>query len=348
MSIILKGPSAAALTAGILLLSRARSFGLRLDVAIVGDADDIAEVKGPALVWSPVLAGCGVGRVANEGGIVVIPGPASEPLALCLAPDGVGDWFLVDRAGSGQHVATQEFVRLCRDGRPLARQLARELRRALGRLGCAPEPAVLDLLFGAPVAPLVRLNLALRAGRAMSGEAGEPLNRLVRGGTLPDPLPEPCTPEILRAARASGQLDGLLDALTAATRVAVSEWLDGLESLQDYDGLGAALAEVGSHVVSLPPNALLGRLTPAMEGVAGALGGALGATVGAHEANRLLRDTYQFLGGRFTDAGRYPIELRGAPPPPDRVARWRWFCESARVAADTAESLWRRVMDPIQ
>ena len=180
MSVELKGASARAFIAGILLLSRGRSFGLRLEVAVVGAADDIATVEGPALLYSPVLATCGVGREKGDGPLVVVPGPAADPLAVCLSPDGVGPWFWVDRAGVGQHPATQAFVRLCRDPRPQARNAAIAMRSALGALGLTTEPAVLDLLFGAPVSPLYRLALALRAGRAMSGVAGGSITRYWR------------------------------------------------------------------------------------------------------------------------------------------------------------------------
>ena len=74
MTVSLKGNSPAALTAGILLLSRARSFGQRLDVAILGDPHDITPVVGPALVHSPVLASCGVGRELGAGALVIVPG----------------------------------------------------------------------------------------------------------------------------------------------------------------------------------------------------------------------------------------------------------------------------------
>ena len=99
MFVALKGSSAVSVTAGILLLTRARSFGLPLEVEIVGDPTDVAVVHGPALVYSAVLASCGVGREHAAGALVIVPGPPGEPIAVSLSEDGTGPWFLIDRTG---------------------------------------------------------------------------------------------------------------------------------------------------------------------------------------------------------------------------------------------------------
>lgn len=354
MSVELKGASARALTAGILLLSRARSFGLRLDVSVVGDPTDIASVKGPALLYSPVLSSCGVGRGQAEGQVVIVPGPAIEPLAVCLTQDGLGPWFLVDRAGRGAHPATAAFVALCRDPRPAARHAAVTLQRALSALGASDEPAVLDLLFGAPAPPLTRLTLALRAGRAMSGRQGPGVTRfLVSESPDVDPLPTPVDEAALAEARANGALDRMIDHLAPLPRQAAREWLEEIDQLNAEDGgrsapLAAALAELLGHLVTLPAHCMLPPLDPPLEAVATNLGRALGATRGNDDASRCLNEVFRVLGGRFQPEARYPVELEGPPPPADRLERWAWFCQAAREAADRADTLWRRVMDPVQ
>ena len=68
MTVELKGNSGTCLTAGILLLTRARSFGQRLAVAIVGSADEITPIKGPALLHSPVFGNMW-SRAALETGL---------------------------------------------------------------------------------------------------------------------------------------------------------------------------------------------------------------------------------------------------------------------------------------
>jgi len=90
-----------------------------------------------------------------------------DPLLVSLAHGGLDDWFLVDRAGGGEHPSTEAAVRLCRHPGAEGKNLGRVLRGALGAIGCPAEPALLDMLFGAPVPPLERIALALRAGRTM-------------------------------------------------------------------------------------------------------------------------------------------------------------------------------------
>lgn len=352
MTVTLKGNSPATLTAGILLLSRARSFGHRLDVAVMGDPHDISPVHGPALVHSPVLASCGVGRELGAGALVIVSGPSTEPLATSISADGTGDWFEVDRAGEGHHDATRAFVRLCRDRRLPVRDLARSLRRAITLLGCAPEPAVLDLLFAAPAPPLMRVALALRAGRAMTGTLPDAsITRFFSGDarTLPDPLPASCSYSELLAAEQDGRLAALFDRLSIAVRDDVDGWVTGTMSLGgEYAPLVCALVETASHLATLPPHGMLAPLDSAMDSVAVGLGAALGAVRGDTDANAVLADTFRFLGGRFTDEEHHPVVLDLGPAPQDRLERWRWLCIATRRAADTADALWRKVIDPLQ
>ncbi len=106
MTVSLQGNSPAALTAGILLLSRARSFGQRLDLEIVGDPLDITAVEGPALVHSAVLASCGIGRAQRS-----MCGPARRPCR--SAPRWRGHRFTIDR-GAGGHPAPAHS-QMCRE-----------------------------------------------------------------------------------------------------------------------------------------------------------------------------------------------------------------------------------------
>ena len=181
--VVLAGNSPATLTAGILLLSRSRSFGIPFSVSIVGSPSEISSVEGPAVVHSHVLASCGVGRDLGQGPLVVVPGPPTEPVLMSLQEHGKGDWFEVDSSGDGGHPATKAFVKLVRDNRASARHAAALLRRLCRWAGVPPEPALLDLLFGAPAPPLTRLGLAMRAGQALTGESGQPITHvLVKGG----------------------------------------------------------------------------------------------------------------------------------------------------------------------
>lgn len=334
MNVILKGSSPATLVAGILLLSRARSFGQRMAVGILGDPTDIGVVHGPALVASVPLASCGVGRDYGSGATVIVPGPAAEPLAVSLAPNGAGDWFCVDRGGQGVHPATRAFLALRRDTRTRARWLGQQLLRALELSGSTADPAVLDILFGAPVAPLTRLGVALRAGRSLSGARGEPITRWLSE----HPLPDGATP---------------LERLRPESREAVEACLRSAESLSAEDGgryrpLQDAVVELLTHLAMLPPFSILSPLDPTLDAVAFGLGKALTATEGGSEAQQGLVDTYRFLGGKFTDSAMHPVCLPDDLPPTDRLLRWRWFCLQTDTAAKRVDRLWRDVVDPPQ
>lgn len=353
MDVTLKGNSPGALTAGILLLSRARSFGVPSPrVAILGDPTDIAEVAGPAIVCSNVLASCGVGRTHGRGPLVVIPGAPDAPLAVNLGQDGLGPWFEVDGAGLGLHPATQALMRLSRDSRPQARELGRQLRGFLGALGICAEPAVLDLLFAAPVPPLTRIALGLRAGRAITGDEGEPINRFLLAeepaGTEGFPLGLGAA-EVLELHR-SGGLQPLLQRMAPAHRRGVESFLTAAGELARVDGgrdlaLVGALAELCGHFALLPPHSILPPVDAAADAVATGLGTALGASGGPTNAAAALVDIFRFLGGRFVAQAVHPMQLNAEPPPPDRLGRWRWFCGSVVDAARHADALWRQVVD---
>jgi hypothetical protein len=305
-----------------------------MGVEIVGDPGDIGVVRGPALLHSVALASCGVGRELGSGPLVIVPGPAETPLAVSLSVNGTGDWFLIDRAGAGTHPATQSFVALKKDPRPRARWLFQQFLRGMETLGSAPEPAVMDVLFGAPAAPLTRLAVALRAGRNFSGCRGEPLMRFLVAN--PDMEPE-----------------GPLTTLSPQTHENVEACLRTVEQLSLEDGgryrvLVDALSEILTHITMLPINGILLPLDSSMDSVAFGLAQALVATQGDSEAQRGLLDTYRFLGGKFTSSASHPIELPADLPPTEQLARWRWFCVHVNEAARRMKTLWRDLMDPPQ
>ncbi len=350
MSISLRGSSPVTLTAGILLLSRARSFGIPFSVSIEGDPNTITPVLGPALVHAPVLATCGVGRELGQGPLVAVPGPATDPMLVCLAEGGAGDWFEVDASGEGRHPATQAFVALARDPAIVARQTTRQFHRLLHTLGVPGEPAVLDLLFSAPAPPLTRLALALRAGRAMTGEGGaSPTRWLTQTMHLPEPLPSGLSGSELQSLLRNGDLDPLLDRLVVRARMDATQWLEGLTGLAEDRpallDLLSELAELTAVLALLPANAMIPPLDAASDAVATGLARCLGAAGGDVDANRSLASVFHFLGGRFVDSSPYAIDLGGDDAPEDRTAVWQWFCQGVHSAAEHADPLWRRVMD---
>lgn len=355
MNVALKGSSPGATTAGILLLTRARQLGLPLQVAVVGDESDAVAIPGPAVCYAPVLASCAVGREHGYGATVVIPGPPGHPVLVTVQPHGEGGWFLVDRTGKGAHAATRAAVALSNDGRAPARELGRLLRAATSSLGMGTDPAVLDVLFSAEVPVLTRLAVALRSGRAMSGGRGEPVTRFL-GGIETDRDPLPGAPKGSSGADLVSQIDPealqwVVDGLSTSIRDQAAAALQSAHNLQsempELATLTYRLAEIASHLVQLPEHSMLPPLGAAEDSVAVGLKVALTAE-GDGDANRELRQTFRFLGGRYIDDAAHALAVTDTPPPPpgDRMARWSWFATEVRRGRKQADALWPEILDP--
>lgn len=350
MQVALRGSSPGATTAAILLMTRARQLGLRVDVVIVGDPDDITHVPGPAVVHAPVLASCGVGRKDGMGGTVIVSGPPTEPLLVCVQNHGEDGWFAVDRGHSGMHPATQAYMRLTQDARVDARHLAKELRRGLSGLGMSLEPAVLDVLFGAPVPPLTRISLALRTGRHLSGSRGQSLTRfLVPSDVDHDPLPDVYDEERARSFLYGGGLSWVTERLSLTVRDRLEDWLELAAKLAAEDDgrdleLVHALGVLASHLVQLPVQSILPPLDAAMDGVALCIGKGL-QVGGDGNANFQLGQVFRFLGGKYVSEADHAYDVDVHDPPDDRIGRWRWFSRAARIGQRRADEIWQDIWD---
>lgn len=347
---VLRGSSPGATTAGIMLLTRARQLGYRLDVTVVGDPDDIIPIPGPAVCYAPVLASCGVGREDGTGATVVLPGPPGKPVMVTVHPHGESGWFFVDRSGNGHHPATQAFVRLSRDPRPQARDLGREIRRAMEALGLSTDPAILDVLFGADVPPLTRLAVGLRAGRAMSGGRGEPITRFTTGAANGEPLASGYEDRQRETLLRPDGLQWILDGLSTSIRDRAEGVVKLARDLAQEDGgrdlvLLYHLAELASQLVQLPPNSILPPLGAAEDSVATSLKAALAAE-GDGDANRQLQQVFKFLGGRYIASAEHSFFVCQEPPPREHIARWQWFCGQVRQGRKAADTIWPQIVDP--
>jgi hypothetical protein len=354
MDVYLRGSSPASMTAGIMILTRARQLGDLIDVAVVGDPEDIVRIPGPAVCYAPVLASCGVGRKHGSGATVVVSGPPSSPVLVTVQPHGIGGWFEVDRTGKGCHPATEAYTRISNDPRIEARHQGKELRRLLESVGMSTDPAVLDVLFSAQVPALTRLAVALRAGRAMTGGRGQPVTRYLDAHSQAqgDPLPDSYDPAYLDQLLRYGGLDWITHGLSTAVRDRVEEWVENARSLAADDNgrdlvLLYHLALVVSNLVQLPSHSILPPLGAAEDSVAVGLKSALLAE-GDGDANIELRQMFRFLGGTFVDEAQHIYDVVGGTPPENHVARWEWFCSQVRQGRKKSEELWRNIIDPPQ
>lgn len=356
MEVVLKGSGPGATTAGIMLLTRARQLGLPLQVSVIADPNGHAPILGPAALYAPVLASCGVGREHGHGAFVVLPGAPKEPLLATATPHGVGGWFRVTRTGEGCHPATQAYVRLSHDPRVPARRLAKDVRRIMDVLGMSPDPAVLDVLFGADVQPLTRLSLALRAGRALAGGRGEPVTRFLSGKAdmTKDPLPAEYDREDFVARAEAGEYDWIFDGFSPLLHDAAEAWGEAaLRLAKEDDGRDVELVyrilEIVSHLVQLPPHSILPPLGAAEDSIAVGIGAGLAAE-GHGDANQQLSGMFQFLGGRYVEHAEHAFDVVDEPIPPaeDRLGRLQWFCRQVRQGRKDSDGLWPLITDPPQ
>lgn len=354
MQVALRGSCPGATTAGIMLLTRARQLGLPLQVSVIGDPGASPKVEGPAALYAPVLASCGVGREYGQGALVIVPGPPGKPVFMTAVPHGVDGWFPVTRTGEGCHPATKAYFRLCNDPRVPARKVGKDIRRVMGVLGMAPEPAVLDVLFGAEAQPLTRLSLALRAGRSLAGGRGEPVTRFIRGAA-PDgnPLPAEYDAASFLAKAEAGGLRWITDGLSPALRDAAEEWAEtALKLAREDDGRDLELlyrvAEMASHLVQLPAHSILPPLGAGEDSVATGIREALNAE-GEGDASRELSQMFEFLGGKYVAEAEHAFDvINDKAPAEDMIATWEWFCAQVRQGRKDADALWPLLMDPLQ
>jgi hypothetical protein len=222
----------------------------------------------------------------------------------------------------------------------------------MATLGMSPDPAVLDVLFGAPVPPLLRLALALRAGRSLSGGRGEPITRYLAGHPegAGDPLSDEFDPQRLLARSDAGELQWVLDRLSTSIRDEAEAWCEQAVRLARDDGGGDLrlyheLVNLASHLVQLPSHSILPPLGAAEDSVAVGLKAALRAD-GDGDANQQLRQVFRFLGGRYVDHHDHPFDVCDAEAPDDPIGRWEWFCGEVRRGRKRADELWTWIIDP--
>jgi len=352
MEVALVGNSPSTTTAGIMLLTRSAQLGFGLRVVIVGDPGEITSIPGPVVTYAPVLASCGVGRESGSGATVVIPGPPAENLRATLQPHGIGGWFRVCRAGVGFHPGARAYGLLGSGETEDVRNLGRDLRALLGHLGSSTDPAVLDILFGAPVPPLLRLAVALRAGRALTGGRGEPITRYLAGMPIGvrDPLPDTFSGTEAVEMVQNGDHQWILGRFSVAVRDLLEDWLDRFVEFctsEDDQQLLAQLLIIASHLAQLPQHSILPPLGAAEDSVAVGMSGALRAD-GEGDAAAQLVQVFRFLGGRYVDSADHALMVSDVKEPEsgDLEKNWQWFCQEVRVGRKRADALWTEIFDP--
>jgi hypothetical protein len=315
----------ATLTAGILLLSKARSFGQPLRVSILRPANEIA-IEGPVLLRSNLLVGVGLPTAKGNGNVVLFPGEAKNPLSVRLEHEG---WLRLDRSGAGEMEETKAFVKLSRKReRPLS-SLAFQAITGLRKLGVTPEPGIIDILFHRELDPMRRLILFLHFGRYLSGSEGQAIQRYLQ-------LPIEPTQEELRV-------------LKPGLRRELTKWLEEVEVA--FEGSRALSDGVRRFAEDLAESDQLGFFPPlSMEDVSliCTLSEGLSAISKGSNALDFMKDRFTFLGGTIVEKAQNVIAISDVLPPEAHLPSWDWLLSEAEKGSDRTEQIWRQIMDQLQ
>ena len=118
MSIYFQGSWPACVSAGVLLKTKARRFGINLNIYVV-DKDLPEEPIQPTLVYSPLLAALGLPTSKYESSNVIITGKSTVPGKVKFGDS----WYMIDRSGLGYRKETKELLRILSGTTPLDIQL---------------------------------------------------------------------------------------------------------------------------------------------------------------------------------------------------------------------------------
>jgi hypothetical protein len=218
--------------------------------------------------------------------------------------------------------------------------------------GVPPEPALLDLLFGAPVDPLTRIGMTLQASATMTkSRVHRSVSEHLSGGIETPLLNDGISGAQVLELWHSGALKGVFAALPDGVAVAIGDWLSSMEQFNSQEGgdceaLLAALATLLGNVLLLPQGCMLPMLDPTNRGLAIGIVNVLGAREKDSDTNKSLLDVFRFLGGRFEHSSPYPFRLPDTPAPEGRTERWMWLVSSVEQAAEEMENIWSEAMSP--
>ena len=321
MPLTLKGSWPATLSAGILLLSKARRLGIPISVQILEDSMPI--IKGPALIRDSLLVGLGLTKSKTDNNLVVVPGDSCAPILLRL---GEADWVFVDRSGKGYLDSTKTFMSLFHTHKEFV-SLGLQAIAALRRLGVAIEPCVLDVLFAEHLDPILRFQLFLALGRVLSDKQGQSLSSVFLKNKSPTQSGV-VQPEILKKVR---------------------EWLQQVSTISEQHEVFAQQAnqlvqqfeKITIHDLSLSLNShLISIVRSIKQGLA--------AIDSNHDALTIMKRRFTFLGGGFTQKAENVITLPDVICPEEQISKWQWLCSQAHAGSAEVERLWLRITNPMQ
>lgn len=161
--IYIQGSWPACVSAGVLLYTKARRFGMSLSIHVVDR--DLPEIDvSPTMFYSPLLVALGLPHSRYDSATVIIPGESDAPGEIQIDHQ----WYRIDRSGYGNRAETVALLRLLHSQEEASVPLRQSLLGLLQQLGVRPEPGLFDLFFSMPSLE-EKLAILLKLGRDTSG-----------------------------------------------------------------------------------------------------------------------------------------------------------------------------------
>ena len=310
MSICLQGSFPACIAAGILLLSKARRFGMTLSLSIV--TDSIPSISpDPTLLYSPLLVGLGIPQASADPAMVILSGKSTAFGRVRIADT----WYSIDRSGQGLRPETKELIAILLNNDKSDVEFQQEFFSLLSKLGLCLEPAMIDLFFAMAESDMEEaFRVLLYVSRTNK-----------RGSSF-------------YALRSEWQEDDVLSAFF--------RWEQRTEGMI----LGEKLARWKQEFLNMDMRLLSMQITPEISGIQRSMLEFLGSIGDAVDLFRILKERYLFLGGKFVQQeGRgYVYSFPESTPPEESNTCVDWVKNQAEIGSQAVESIWQAVMQPIQ
>lgn len=323
MNIRLKGSPPACLTTGILLLSKARTFGQPISILIEGNKQSFGNWTTATLAFSPVMAAVGFPTGLHPE-VIVLGGPSLSPLHIRIHDK----WIQIGRTGIGTTPISKAIVNIYRQSDRSSQNSQTMLNQFFVRFGIPKEPSVIELLTNDQIPIKIRFQLlkALRLTFGISWSQPQFVNHLFSFDAEKDiseqwPLQEAAMQEVMGEAFISLiQTNFSNTDLCAQIQQCCLEW-------------GQHITIPQENITNVPEWGHIIRSFPT----------AIGKTATHHPLD-LLQNKFVTLGGSWSQTNDQSIIVGANPKCLENQSELDWVWTESHVAYEQTERLWRRVM----
>jgi len=312
VSIYFEGSWPASVAAAVLLLTKARRFGIHLNVSIVQDQRPCKTVA-PALFYSPLLVGLGLPHATNDPSMVMLPGKSDSAGLVYLKER----WLRIDRSGFGEREESKAMLSILQSQDKADWSLQQKFFAGCQQLGITLEPALLDLFFALDDLD-DRLDVLLRIGRCIKGSTGKSLQELL----------------------------GPIDNREILIHKTFQPWYARCPNAL----LSEQIRKIETELLHFNLQMLSSVSTPSMLGLQRSLVDFLGAISARVDPLSYLQKQYQFLGGKFvkTRPSGKRISFPKVQIPNTDIEMLDWLIDETKKGEAAVEDIWRSLSEPEQ